>query len=94
MTRNADLPRNVELGSSIAADDHEANLLPAKPTRLIRLPEVMMRVGLGRSTIYRKMEEGRFPRSRSISLKCAVWIEAEIDDWIEQVGRFSRSDYT
>ena len=33
---------------------------PAK--RLIRLPEVKRRVGLGRSTIYRLMGQGRFQR--------------------------------
>jgi prophage regulatory protein len=90
MTRNADTPRNVELRSSIAADDHEADLLPAKPTRLIRLPEVMMRVGLRRSSIYKKMSDGRFPKSRSIGPKYAVWIEAEIDEWINCLIRSGR----
>jgi prophage regulatory protein len=56
-------------------------------TRLIRLPEVMGRVGMKRSTIYRKMEEGSFPRSRSISAKCAVWVEAEVQDWIDNIAR-------
>ena len=35
---------------------------PRRLTRLIRLPEVQHRVGLGRSTIYRWMAEGRFPK--------------------------------
>lgn len=55
------------------------------PSRLIRLPEVMDRVGLRRSTIYHRMKEGKFPRSRSLGLKCAVWIESEIDDWINEI---------
>ena len=90
MTKNAVLPRAVVTQSRLAADDNEADLPNSKPARLIRLPEVMMRVGLGRSTIYRKMEEGRFPRSRSISPKCAVWIEAEIDEWINCLIRNGR----
>nr|WP_234002428.1 AlpA family transcriptional regulator [Erythrobacter sp. AP23] len=53
--------------------------------RLIRLPEVMNRVGLKRSTIYQRMRDGRFPRARSLGLKCAVWVEAEIEDWIRSV---------
>lgn len=57
-----------------------------RPPRLIRLPEVMARVGLSRSAIYKRMSEGTFPRSRSLSAKCAVWIEAEIDDWIIAVS--------
>ena len=53
--------------------------------RLIRLPEVIARVGLKRSAIYQRMSEGRFPKSRSLGPKCAVWIEAEIDAWIRNV---------
>ncbi len=53
--------------------------------RLLRLPEVMSRVGLKRSTIYKRMSDGSFPRSRSLGPKCAVWIEDEIDAWIASV---------
>ena len=52
------------------------------PDRLIRLPEVMARVGLRRTAIYQRMREGRFPRSRSLGPRCTVWVEAEIDAWI------------
>ena len=55
---------------------------PASPARLLRLPEVIARVGLKRSAIYQRMSEGRFPKSRSLGPKCAVWVESEIDDWI------------
>lgn len=58
----------------------------AEPTRLIRLPEVMQRVGLSRSAIYKRMAEGRFPHSRSLGPKCAVWVEAEIDAWISAIS--------
>lgn len=57
----------------------------ATHTRLIRLSEVMHRVGLGRSAIYQRMKEGTFPKSRSLGSRCSVWIEAEVDDWIEAV---------
>ncbi|AIT78386.1 transcriptional regulator [Novosphingobium pentaromativorans US6-1] len=57
------------------------------PTRLLRLPDVMARVGMKRSAIYQRMSEGRFPKSRSLGPKCAVWVEAEIDDWIAAVAR-------
>ncbi|TVV77369.1 helix-turn-helix transcriptional regulator [Sphingomonas solaris] len=51
--------------------------------RLIRLPEVRKRVGLGRSTIYRLMELGSFPKSRKLGARAIAWSEAEINDWIE-----------
>ncbi|PAL23123.1 AlpA family transcriptional regulator [Sphingopyxis sp. GW247-27LB] len=56
------------------------------PARLLRLPEVMDRVGLRRSAIYQRMSEGRFPKSRSLGPKCAVWVEAEIDEWIKSIA--------
>jgi len=59
---------------------------PASPARLLRLPEVIARVGLKRSAIYQRMSEGRFPKSRSLGPKCAVWIESEIEDWIHGVA--------
>ena len=31
--------------------------------KFIRLPEVLSRTGYGRTTIYRKMEDGDFPKS-------------------------------
>lgn len=43
------------------------------------------RVGLRRSAIYQRMSEGRFPGSRSLGPKCAVWVEAEIEAWIHSV---------
>jgi len=45
----------------------------------------MKRVGISRSAIYKRMAEGRFPRSRSLGPKCAVWLEADIDQWIGEV---------
>ncbi len=59
---------------------------PSSPARLLRLPEVITRVGLKRSAIYQRMSEGRFPKSRSLGPKCAVWVESEIDDWIRCVA--------
>ena len=55
------------------------------PPRLLRLPEVMDRVGLRRSAIYQRMSEGRFPKCRSLGPKCSVWVEAEINAWIAEV---------
>lgn len=59
----------------------------ATPPRLLRLPEVMDRVGLRRSAIYQRMSEGRFPKCRTLGPKCSVWVEAEINAWIENICR-------
>lgn len=56
--------------------------------RAIRLKEVSQKVGLGESTIYRMIAEGRFPKPFEIVPKRNAWIESDIDDWLaERAGR-------
>ncbi|WP_422342707.1 helix-turn-helix transcriptional regulator [Parasphingorhabdus sp.] len=50
--------------------------------RFLRLRDVQHRVGLGRSTIYRWMDQGKFPKSHSIGGYAARWLESDIDQWI------------
>jgi prophage regulatory protein len=65
----------------------EAAVMPSAPARLIRLPEVIARVGLKRSSIYQRMAEGRFPKGRSLGPRCTVWVEAEINAWVNTITR-------
>ena len=61
--------------------------------RFIRLPEVMSRTGYGRTSIYRKMEDGSFPKSVKLGgppldpdvfdSRAIAWLEEEVDQWIE-----------
>ena len=62
--------------------------------RFIRLPEVLTRTGYGRTTIYRKMEDGSFPSSvkldgrppknpEAFDSRAIAWIEDEVEQWIE-----------
>ena len=63
--------------------------------RFIRLPEVLTRTGYGRTTIYRKMEDGSFPRSvklggpledpNAFDSRAIAWIEDEVEQWIESI---------
>lgn len=50
--------------------------------RIIRLKTVLARTGLSRTTLYRKMGEGTFPRQVKISVHGAGWRESAIDRWI------------
>ena len=52
------------------------------PIRILRLPEVMARTGLSRSTIYVRLEQGRFPKPIPLGGRAVGWIESEIDAWI------------
>ena len=67
------------------------NKTPQK--RFIRLPEVLSRTGYGRTSIYRKMEDGSFPRSvklggpledpNAFDCRAVAWIEDEVEQWID-----------
>ena len=71
--------------------------------RFIRLPEVLTRTGFGRTSIYRKMEDGSFPRSiklggppvdpEAFDSRAVAWIENEVEQWIDSMieGRDSVS---
>lgn len=54
-----------------------------QPRCIWRLPTVKARTGLGRTSIYGLMREGRFPKSRRIAGAHAVgWDSQEIEAWI------------
>lgn len=50
--------------------------------RIIRLKTVLDRTGLSRSTLYRKIAEGTFPRQVPISIHGAGWHESAVSHWI------------
>lgn len=50
--------------------------------RILRLRTVLDRTGLSRSTLYRKINEGTFPRQLRISVNGAGWRGAEVDRWV------------
>lgn len=58
---------------------------------ILRLPAVKSRTGLSRSTIYLRISEERFPRPISLGGRAVGWIEAEINDWLNQQIDNSRS---
>jgi prophage regulatory protein len=50
--------------------------------RLVRLPEVIDRSGLSRTSIYRKMDAGEFPMSVQLGSNTVAWLEADLERWI------------
>ena len=73
--------------------DKSTQTTPNQKHRFIRLSEVMSRTGYGRTSIYRKMEDGSFPKSLKLGgppkdpnvfdSRAVAWIEDEVDQWIE-----------
>ncbi|PAA41056.1 AlpA family transcriptional regulator [Pseudomonas fragi] len=50
--------------------------------RIIRLKEVIDSTGLARSTIYKYIGEGTFPKPVSLGDRCVGWVASEVHGWI------------
>lgn len=51
--------------------------------KVLRLTQVMNSTGLGRSTIYKYIAEGKFPVPLQLSERCVGWLESEVQQWIQ-----------
>ncbi|WP_445004818.1 helix-turn-helix transcriptional regulator [Halomonas mongoliensis] len=52
--------------------------------KLIRIKDVMDRTGLGRSTVYKYMNLGLFPKSVNLTTRAVAWVESEVEAWIQK----------
>lgn len=51
--------------------------------KIIRLPDVIQKTGLSRSSIYLQMTKGSFPQSISLGDRAIGWVEEEVEQWID-----------
>ena len=63
------------------------------PDRILRLNTVLERTGLSRSTLYRKIDQGTFPRQVKISERCAGWRESAVSAWLRNPMFYSVDDH-
>jgi len=59
--------------------------------RILRLPNVLDRTGLSRSTVYQWVSEGRFPKPVSLGARAVGWVESDIEEWISRQIEDSRT---
>jgi prophage regulatory protein len=52
------------------------------PDRVVREHEVVQRTGLSRTTLWRRVRAGEFPRPREIGPHSKGWLESEVADWL------------
>jgi prophage regulatory protein len=50
--------------------------------KLMKLKAVMECTGLARSTVYKFIAEGRFPKPVKLGARMVAWVEGEIQQWI------------
>lgn len=53
--------------------------------RFLRIKEVMQKVGLSRSQVYRLIQAGVFPSPFKIGSRVSVWSESLVSEWMSGV---------
>lgn len=59
------------------------------PERMMRRPEVEIRTGLSRSTLYAMMADGTFPRPVRLGKRAVGWPESVIAEWLQSRAQYA-----
>ena len=51
---------------------------------ILRLPAVLERTGLSRSTVYLMISKDEFPASVSLGERAVGWVESQVDQWLDE----------
>lgn len=70
------------ISKSLRSDIAQSPETAAGEQRVLRFPEVRQRTGLSKTTIWRGVRDGWFPKLLELSPGCVGWLEHEINDWI------------
>ncbi|RME56769.1 AlpA family phage regulatory protein, partial [Candidatus Parcubacteria bacterium] len=54
----------------------------ASGERLLRLPDVLARVGVSKSTWWEWARTGKAPAPVRLSARCTVWRESDLNAWL------------
>jgi prophage regulatory protein len=58
------------------------NIPQVESDRLLRIGEVLKKVGIKKSSWYQKVKDGKAPKQINISTKTVAWSELELNFWI------------
>lgn len=59
--------------------------------KILRLPAVIARTGLSRSSLYLRISQGTFPKPISLGGRAVGWPDFDITEWIEDRIQASRN---
>ncbi len=60
------------------------------PTRLLRKPVVLDRVGFSKSELHRRLTAGKFPAPIKLGARAVAWRESDIEDYINSLSQGAR----
>lgn len=58
-----------------------------KTDRIIREPELLKRIGVSSTTLWRWEKNGLFPKRIPLGPNCKGWLESEINEWFDKKVR-------
>ena len=53
---------------------------------LLTINEVAAKLRMGKSTIWLKVREGKFPKPLHTGIRARAWKESDIENWINNLG--------
>ena len=56
---------------------------PVTPKQLIKINEVIHRTAKSRSSIYKAINDGKFPKAYKNGDRAVAWLASDIDAWID-----------
>lgn len=68
--------------SSAVTASTEGNKKPASGSYVLRLPEVLDRLGVKKTTLYALIKKQQFPEPLKISSRASAWLVSDVDDYI------------
>ncbi|MGB3423836.1 MAG: AlpA family transcriptional regulator [Castellaniella sp.] len=54
--------------------------------KALKIKDVVEKVSLGQSTVYKMVAAGTFPKPFQIAPNRVAWVESEIDDWLSELA--------
>ncbi|MBN2856683.1 MAG: AlpA family transcriptional regulator [Halothiobacillaceae bacterium] len=57
-----------------------------------RVPTVKLITGLSRSTIYRLIQENKFPRPIKLGERASGWRQSDLEEWVESRASASNEE--
>lgn len=62
------------------------NLYTLPPQGMSRAKDILPLLPFGKTTLWRKVKNGQFPKPTQLSTHCTVWKNSDVLAWIAQQG--------
>lgn len=69
---------------TVLALPRASDFSPMGGDSILRLPQVVTKTGLSRSTIYALQKHGEFPKAIQLGGRAVGWLSSEISQWLAE----------